>query len=392
MRRKTEIRARRSFETMLLTACAIGLFASAAWADDEDMKYHDLTTYVSTLELGTFFNSADEFKFGDYTGLVDDGWYVLGNADLRRRSAYDADSAYYYRIRGLNLGLDSRYIDALYKTPGLFGISLLYDEIPKYKTDTARTFFRNAGADFLTLPSTWVGIDNPTQIDPSFYYDNEIDYKRRTAGGEFSLILPSHFDIDASYSYQTKKGEKLTALVVGTNGGNPRSALAPEPLDYATQQIDAHIRYTVEDFQFQLEYYGSGFDNGLNSLGWQNPYNQGPLPAEVGYPNGVGQKGSMPDNWFHQITSSGGLNLPGNSRIMLNTAFGWATQNDAFLPYTNNPLLSVDPMLGLPRPNLDGKLETRLVNFRFVSNPLPKLGFNVGYRWNDRHNDTPIDT
>ena len=100
----------------------------------------------------------------------------------------------------------------------------------------------------------------------------------------------------------------------------------------------------------------------------------------------------MPNNWFHQVTGSGGFSLPGNSRFMVNAAFGWGTQDDDFLPYTNNPLLFVDPALGLPRSDLDGKMETRLVTARFVSNPLPKLGINVAYRWNDRDNDTSRDT
>jgi len=122
MRREIRVRAMRCFATTLLTAFAIGLFASAGWAE-EDMRYHDLTTYD----------------------------------DLRRRSAFDAERAYYYRVRGLNLGLDSRFIDAEYQRPGLFGISLFYDEMPKYQTDTATTFMRNAGDGFLTLPSDWVG-------------------------------------------------------------------------------------------------------------------------------------------------------------------------------------------------------------------------------------------
>ena len=75
---------------------------------------------------------------------------------------------------------------------------------------------------------------------------------------------------------------------------------------------------------------------------------------------------------------------------MLNAAFGWGTQSDDYLPYTINSNLSVP--LGLPRSNLDGKLETRLVTARFVSNPLPKLGINIAYRWNERDNDSPVDT
>ena len=398
MRREITIRAMRSLATTLLAAFAVSLFASAGWAEEE-MRYHDLTTNVNTLELGTFYNSDDDFKFGDFTGLEDDGWSVLGNVDLRRRSAFDAERAYYYRVRGLNLGLDSRYIDAEYKMPGLFGVSLFYDEIPKFQTDSAQTFVTGAGASILSLPTACgpnadppgFPIVVPAQINPDCFYGNEIDHKRRTAGGEISLILPSNFDFDASYEHQRKRGEKVTAAMMGLTGGNARSMIVSEPLDYTTHQIDSHIRYTVDDFQLQLQYYASGFYNGQNSLAWDNPYD-GIL--NVGFlDGGVGQKATMPDNWFHQVTASGGMNLPGNSRVMLNAAFGWATQNDDFLDYTNNEALK-RPLLDLPlpRPDLDGKLKTRLVTFRFVSNPLPKLGINVGYRWNDRDNDTPIDT
>jgi len=33
-----------------------------------------------------------------------------------------------------------------------------------------------------------------------------------------------------------------------------------------------------------------------------------------------------------------------------------------------------------------------MVNARFVSKPLPKLGIDLGYRWDERDNDSPIDT
>jgi MtrB/PioB family decaheme-associated outer membrane protein len=392
----------RCFATTLLTAFAIGLFASAGWAE-EDMRYHDLTTYENTLELGTIFSSdAHHFNISDFTGvgqgLETEGWSILGNLDLRRRSAFDAERAYYYRVRGLNLGLDSRTIDAEYQRPGLFGVSLFYDEIPKYQTDTAKTFFRSAGASFLTLPPGWVGNGAalpPDSIDDdelgSFLKVNEIDHKRRTAGGEISFVLPSHFDFDASYQYQRKKGEKLTSTFIGQSWSGAGSQIVPEPLKYNTHQIDSHLRYTADDFQLQLQYYASGFYNDLNGLAWQDPRFTG--TSGVGFNDGgVGQKASMPDNWFHQVTASGGLNLPGNSRVMLNAAFGWGTQDDDYLPYTNNQMLNLDPALRLPRPNLNGKLETRLVTARFVSNPLPKLGINIAYRWNERDNDSPIDT
>jgi MtrB/PioB family decaheme-associated outer membrane protein len=98
----------------------------------------------------------------------------------------------------------------------------------------------------------------------------------------------------------------------------------------------------------------------------------------------------MPDNWFHQIVGSGGVNLPANSRLMLNAAFGWGRQDDNYLPFTVNPLLA-DP-IGLPRGDLDGKLKTRQVTARFVTRPIKNTEMNVAYRWNERDNDSPRDT
>ena len=98
MRRDFTIRALCLIVTTLPTTIAVGLLAAAGWAD-EDTKYHDLITNVSTLEAGAFYNSDNDFRFGDYTGLVDDGPYVLGNVDVRRRSAFDAEDPYYYRIQ-----------------------------------------------------------------------------------------------------------------------------------------------------------------------------------------------------------------------------------------------------------------------------------------------------
>ncbi len=399
MRREIAIGATRCLATTLLTGFAVALLASAGQAED-DMRYHDLTTNVSTLELGAFYNTDNAFKFGDYTGLKDDDWSVLANVDLHRRSPFDAERAFHYRIRGLNLGLDSRYVDAEYERPGIFGISLFYDQIPKYQTDTAQIFFRNGGASFLTLPlpppvpdpcGYPIGVAFPN--DPSCFKFNEIDHKRRTGGGEISLILPSHFDFDASYEYQRKSGEKLTAAMIGRSWSDAGSQLVPEPLKYDSHQIESHLRYTVDHFQLQLQYYASAFNNDLNGLAWMDPRNRFPIGNGAGFEDGgVAQKGSMPDNWFHQITGSGGLDLPGNSRVMVNAAFGWGTQDDDYLPFTNNPMLFVDPALRLPRPDLDGRLETRLVTARFVSNPLPKLGINLAYRWNERDNDSPVDT
>lgn len=386
--------------TGILAVVGLCTLAMQATAED-DMAYHDLVTLESTLELGTLFTSTNDFKFGDYTGLRQQGFSVLGNADIRRRSAYDAERPYYLRLRGLNLGLESRRVDALFEMPGRFGLFFLLDEIPKYQTDDAASPYLGTGSNTLTLPPGWVpGINPPplTRLQTSLH-SLSVDHKRRTLGGGASIVLMDGLSFDASYKRQTKKGEKLTAGVFGNNGGDPRSIIIPERLDYVTHQIDSHLSYATDQFQVQLQYYGSGFENDEPWLRWQNPYlDDDPPPANAStwdpaaeYP-AFGQKGTPPDNWFHQGVFSAGVNLPMNSRLMLNTAFGWGRQHDDFLPYTIIPNFSVPPTRGLPRDDLDGRIRTGMANVRFVSNPLPKLGVVLAYRWDERDNDTPVDT
>ncbi len=403
MRRRASIRTEGGMLAKIATALTVFLLAGAAFANDDDASaddhaYHDLSTLSSSAELGFLYNSTNDDKFGDYTGLDDKGFFVLGNIDIRRRSQFDAEDPYYFRLLGLNLGLDSRYVDAEYKLPGMFGLSFVFDELPKFQTDSGRTLFRGAGSESLTLPSDWVQGNNAFEMTAleSDLRDIQIDHERRILGGGASLVLPSNLDFDASYTHETKRGEKLTGAVLGINGGNPRSAVVPERLDYVTHQIESNLRYTTDALQLQLQYYGSGFDNDANKTRWENPYlpvsgePRGNWPdrgGPAGYP--AGQKGQMPDNWFHQISGSGGLNLPYNSRVMLNAAFGWMRQNDDFLPYTINP--NINTPLPLPGNGLDGIVKTRLVKFEFVSNPIPKVGVKAAYRWNQRDNDTSVE-
>ena len=304
MRREITIRATRCFATTLLTVFAVGLLASAGWAE-EDMRYHDLTTNVSTLELGTLFSSDDDFKFADFTGLGQgfetDGWSILGNVDLRRRSAFDAEHAYYYRIRGLNLGLDSRYIDAEYKMPGLFGISLFYDEMPKYQTDSAQTFMRGAGSGFLTLPPSWLST-SISDFD-NFLYINEIDSQTQERGRRDLADPASNFDFDASYQRQTKRGEKLTAAGDRFQlDDRARTAGLHHPPDRLAHPLHGRRPPTPAPVL------RVGLLQRPQQPHWQDPR---PGRAPVGFASdGMGRKASAPDNWFHQVTASGGFDLP----------------------------------------------------------------------------------
>lgn len=371
--------------------------AAQAEEDDDEAAYRALTEYMSWIEVGVRYNEEDDYAFGNYTGLDDEGVTFLGNGDLRWRSEWDSDSAHYIRLRGLNLGLESRYLGFEYKNQGLVGVFLEYDELPRLVTDSASTFFRGVGSERLDLPPGWVPGDTPadmTELESSLS-PLKIRTKRKRLSTGVDVELPANFDFDVRYQRETKKGKKLVGAVIGSNGGNPRSVVIPERVDYVTQQVDAALRYTTEDLQVEFAYYASFFDNDEERLVWQNPYTAPPggntwNPAAA-YPSGRGRLHQAPDNWAQQFSLSGGYNLPFHSRITVNTAFGRMKQDDdEFLRYTVNGALDVTT--GLPRDDADAKIDTTLVDVRLVSRPVERVRFKAGYRYDDRDNDTPRET
>jgi MtrB/PioB family decaheme-associated outer membrane protein len=411
---------RRGAALALLATAALlaggGAFAPAR-ADEDEQRYRELTQFGSEVELGFLWNSSDSFQFGNYTGLFRDGFFVLGNIDALWRGLGSDNDARFLRLQGLNLGLDSRYVGAEYGVQGRYGLFFEYDQLPVYEAETALFFHDGLGTESLTLDEGWIAGDNgseaemPLRDDLTHQFD--IDHQRKRIGGGFSLVLPASLSFDARYDYEEKDGTKLAGAIVGINGGDPRSVIVPEPIDYVTQNFEAVLRYLGEKWQGSLGYYGSAFSNENNLLRWEVPYlNPGSWDPTAGFDGsgacvtpegcGTGRKGQMPDNWFHQIMASGGVSLPYNTRVTLNTAFGWMLQDDDFLPYSVNANLAAETQGGaatdaadlaaLPRTSLDGEIFTTVIDFKVASRPLPKLSTDLRYRFDNRENNTPQST
>jgi MtrB/PioB family decaheme-associated outer membrane protein len=382
----------------------------------DEAKRRELVTLSSEVESGFFWNANDSNAFGDFTGLANDGFYVLGNADVRHRTAWDDPNPMYLRLRGLNLGLDSREALAEWKQPGRYGAFFTFDQIPKYWNEEGSTFFFKQGDSLFTLPPAcpggvpapgcWVAGQNTAGMTSlnSNLRDVDSRYMRETFGGGISTVLPEHLDFSAAYEHQEQWGRYWTGATMGLTGGNPRSVTLPERVDQTTQNWETALRYAVEALQLDLEYYGSYYNNHEDSVTWEDPYlanaawnpNAGYPPStpcwNAGNPTpgcGLGRKDQAPDNWFNQIIASGGYELPWKTRIVGNTAFGWMTQDESFLPYTVNSSLVVTTPV--PRNDLDGRIDTRLVNFQIASRPIEKVRLDLRYRFDQRKNQTPRD-
>lgn len=329
------------------------------------------------VDLGVGYVSDDSFKFGEYTGLEEEGPYAVGGLELR----YRGEDAEYWELRGQDLGLDSRSVSLEGGRQGSYRIFLEYDELPHYITDETATVFSGVGSDHLRLPGNWDrGNTTGDMADLEASLESvEIERERRTVEAGFGILQGENWEYDVRYWREEEEGTDL-------QGGkfSFTSSLLPMPVDYVTNQLEASVAYAGDTWQGQLAYHGSFFRNDNDSLTWDNPFN----PAPVGPGGTEGRMALPPDNRFNQLRLNGswrpgnGLNASGR------VAYGRMEQNQDFLPATVNSELSSG---SLPRQDLEGQVNTLAADVRVTAHPRDRLTLQSKLYYKDRDNDTPQD-
>ncbi len=331
----------------------------------------------SDIELGIGYVTNDAYYFGRYNGLQTEGPYLVGDIDAEK---FDEDGGF-WSIRGTNLGLESRYLRLEGGVQGRHKFFLEWSELPNYRNNTGYTPFNGDGTDNLTLPSGF-DIGPPVSNLHSFAVQTKRD--RVTAGASFVAKQRWLFDID--YSHENKQGVEVVGGATITASGsmvqNTYTSLLPEPIDYDTDLVNATLSYVGDDGQLDLTYHASYFNNNYNSLTWQDPFSQS---------TGVtaGSMALSPDNEFHQLTLTGGYALPYRSRLTGVLSLGRMTQNQQFQPYTINSNIATTP---LPAGSLDGEVWQANAQLKLSTNPITKLRINADLRYDERDNQTPVNT
>lgn len=322
----------------------------------------------------------DEYYFGDYSGLDDDG--VFPGADLFAR--YWSGAGDQLRIEGYRLGLDSRAVRVKGDWKDLLELRASYQGIPVRTYDNTTTPYRGNGSDRLTLPSNWVRAPTTqgmTQLD-SALQDVKIkqDWDIYTAG--LSFTPARHWDYDVDYRRIERDGQDIYAGSFLFN-----TAEFTRPIDYHTDEVTAKAGYTARDWQLALAYSGSFFDNASKSLTWENAYS----PQSAGQDSG--QLALPPDNHAHQITLSGSLRLPARTTVNAHVSVGRMKQDDKLLPYTTNQMLVMNGVVApLPENSVNGEVDTTNIEVRAASSPVAKFTVDGRFRYNQRDNKTPERT
>lgn len=350
--------------------------------------------FANEVELGVGYNSEDSFKFGEYTGLTDSEPFVILNFDLLNRPAWDSDETRYYRIRGENLGLDSRFVEGEYGDQGNYSVGLRYREIPHNLIKDARIPYRGAGGTELGLPAGWTPAAS-TQAFPDLgasLRSVDIENERQQLTGLLSLLPGDGWSVDVEVGHEDRDGTKPSYAAFATNGGNPSIVALPRPVESTSNDVKATLGYSGDKSQFEIKYHGSFFNNDNAVLRFQNPYSEtfsgGPWAPAASFP-ASGGLGLAPDNESHQFLFSGGRTLGEASRISGQLSYSMLEQDERFLPFSSNPALVVRQ--GLPRQSLDGDLGILVADLAYSTRLQPRTNLRARVRYEDQDNSTPQD-
>jgi MtrB/PioB family decaheme-associated outer membrane protein len=323
-------------------------------------------------EAGVGYVADDEFYFGNYSGLDDDGTYLSGDLFARYWSTHGDQ----LRLEGYRLGQDSRAILVKGGRQSLYKLRASYQAIPVRQYDSTVTPYRGNGSDKLTLPAGWVyapTTQGMTQLDSEKHgVKIKQDWDIYKAG--LTYTPTQHWNYDVDFRRIERDGQDIYAGSFFFN-----AAEFTRPIDYHTDEVEAKLGYTARDWQLGLGYNGSYFNNANKSLTWDNAYTGGATGS-------TGRLALPPDNEAHQFSLSGSMRLPAKTTVNANVSLGRMNQDENLLPYS-----TIGPNSS-PGGSANAKVDTTNVNLRAVSSPIDKFTFEGQFRYNQRDNKTPEKT
>ena len=351
-----------TFSLTVLTSAILAAFNPVQAAEDDELAA--ITKPGSTLSIGAGYVTDDNRRFGQYTGLHDDGPYVLFDLDFVRR---DEATGTWLKLSTRNLGLDTRELRFEHNRQGDWGYFLEYNQIPRFEPYKVNTGLIGIGTSSLTrvaLPTEGAGSNH------------DFETMRKIISVGASKGLPAGFDFEIRFRNEEKDGERLfgtagwvSALCATCTG---LSFLA-EPIDSTTRQWETFLSFTGERLQLAAGYNGSSYENEFKSI------------IVDGITNGTSSQfspvGLPPDNQSHQLYLSGGYQFTPTTRGTFKVSYARTTQDETFIPVTR--------AAGTPN-SLDGRIDVTLAQLGLTARPTPDLSLLANLRYLDQEDKTPI--
>lgn len=311
-------------------------------------------------------------RFGRDAGFDEAGVHPDLNADYRRRD----EEGRSVEVRAADLGLGSRSASLRIGRGRDWDLRLGHREIPRNVATDGRTPY--TGRVSPSLPDDrkrafdTPGMRGPASAGRSFDYATR--RRKNTAG--FALALHPDWRFALGYFREARKGTEETFADFLY-----RSTRLPKPVDDQSEELSARLSFDRRPLLLAAGLRTARFRNADPFLEWENPW---PDPVVE-----RGRKALEPDNDAHSFSLVSRVDVGGHSTLNATLDWGRMTQDDAFLPYTTNASLDLDP---LPAASLNGRVRTFAGTFRLTSRLGERLRLSLEHRRQERDDDTPTLT
>ena len=352
--------------------------------------------FLNSVEVGLGYQSDDEFFLGRYGGVTEDGPFLMLNGSLAGGDPWDGERGAYWDADLNVYGFDTVAVRGRYGLQGRWELSAFYEAFNRAFTQTARTPFRNAGPANLFLPADWqsnISSAGFATLEESLT-PLDLQVKWRTAGGEFVFTPAEGYEVRFHVTDRDRNGVRGQSLPFGHEGNFPVGVFFPQPVDYETNHFTASISRIEKLWQWTGSYTFSVFRSDVDSVLVRNPFARSlgtpwPAGAFAGYPFAIGQYSLPPDTSSHRFRLSGYAHLSPKARAGLTATYTVNKQNDALLPYTATPQLSViDPV---PRQSLNAQVRKAHIKATLTARDIYGMDLAFHYVLDDRDNQTPVN-
>ena len=342
-------------------------------------------------------SSTGEFQFGArLTSLTGDDGRAQRLRDLRSgptldRLRYSHDrQTWLFQAQADHAGYRDQHYLARYERFGRMAAELEWDQTPLfYSTTTVSPFTEQGSAVFRLGDQTQSAVQNRTRTIDAYAADlGRLDTRARRDVARLRLDydLTRNLDVRLGLTSTRRDG----AQPWGASFGFSNAIELPLTLNHRTNDLAAAAEWSNPRGMMRLAYDASWFENGADTLVWDNPLRVSDQTHSSAYSTGDGSsQGRMalwPDSTAHTVSAAGSLALPGRSRAFASVSVGQWLQNDLLLPHTINSAIAPIP---LARDSAEAKARVTSMNYRLTSRPSPAVWLSGQYRLYDYDNRTP---
>ena len=336
------------------------------------------------------------------------------------------DGLYQVDLGGKNIGWEDQYYYLDASKAGEHYFNFQWDQTPHLYSTSALTPYNVIGGNVILSPglstslwnaaraSNFNGPGGVQSIINANLHQTDIGIRRDTATVEYRWTPTDAWDIKADYSRMHREGTQAMGVVFN-NSTSGIIAEAPTPVNDTTHNFGVNGEYAGtspwgKKFNVKLAYNGSVYQ-GDTSFDIDNPFFNPADPRRGNQPFAnvcntqdciprFGTVSLYPNNNANALTSTVGVDLPGNSRYMGTLSYTMMRQDEAFQPFTTSALLNppgrilingqpATSLAALPASSLNGEVNTLLSNNVVVTQITPELKSKLGYRYYNYDNGTP---